>query len=57
MKYGLLTYRKNESNIGDYIQSLAAKRFLPKVDVLVNREELNKIDYELGGDFKWLVYA
>lgn len=42
MKYGLLKYRDQESNIGDYIQSLAAKRFLPKVDVLISREELNK---------------
>lgn len=43
MKYGLLKYRDKESNIGDYIQSLAAKRFLPQVDKLVSREKLDKV--------------
>lgn len=47
MKYGLLKYRDEESNIGDYIQSLAAKRFLPKVDKLVNREKLDKVSEDL----------
>ena len=42
MKYGLLTYDENERffNVGDNIQSLAAKQFLPKVDEFINREEL-----------------
>lgn len=42
MKYGLLTYKetKRSFNIGDNIQSLAAKQFLPQVDVFLNREEL-----------------
>ncbi|MDH7446583.1 polysaccharide pyruvyl transferase family protein [Aquimarina sp. 2201CG14-23] len=42
MKYGLLTYDENKRffNVGDNIQSLAAKQFLPKVDVLLNREKL-----------------
>jgi len=42
MKYGLLTYNegKKKINIGDYIQSLAAKQFLPKVDAFLNREKL-----------------
>jgi hypothetical protein len=42
MKYGLLTYKEtiNLFNIGDYIQSLAAKRFLPKIDAYINREEM-----------------
>ncbi len=48
MKYGLLKYRANESNIGDYVQSLAAKRFLPNVDVLISREALDEVDYELA---------
>lgn len=44
MKYGLLTYDENRKffNVGDNIQSLAAKQFLPKVDVYVNRERLNE---------------
>jgi hypothetical protein len=42
MKYGLLKYDENKRffNVGDNIQSLAAKQFLPKVDILLNREKL-----------------
>lgn len=42
MKYGLLTYAENRKffNVGDYIQSLAAKQFLPQADKLLNREAL-----------------
>lgn len=42
MKYGLLTYLegKKKYNVGDYVQSLAAKQFLPKVDQFLNREFL-----------------
>lgn len=39
--YGLLTYLAwPEYNAGDYIQSLAAAQFLPRVDKYVNREKL-----------------
>ena len=44
MKYGLFTYktsRFNKINIGDYIQSIAARQFLPQVDLLIERDELN----------------
>ena len=42
MKYGLLKYDENKRffNVGDNIQSLAAKQFLPHTDVLLNREKL-----------------
>ncbi|TNJ46461.1 polysaccharide pyruvyl transferase family protein [Tamlana fucoidanivorans] len=42
MKYGLLTYIENQKyfNIGDNIQSLAAKQFLPKVDKYIDRESM-----------------
>ncbi len=48
MKYGLLTYEENRRffNVGDNIQSLAAKQFLPQVDVFLNREKLG----EYNGD-------
>ena len=48
MKYGLLTYVENRKffNVGDYIQSLAAKQFLPRVDEFLNREAL--ADYADG---------
>jgi len=42
MKYGLLTYDENKRffNVGDNIQSLAAKQFIPQVDAFINREKL-----------------
>ncbi len=48
MKYGLLTYEENAKffNVGDNIQSLAAKQYLPRVDEFINREEL--ADYKGG---------
>lgn len=46
MKYGLLTYEENKRffNVGDNIQSLAAKQYLPQVDQLINREKL--VEYQ-----------
>jgi hypothetical protein len=41
--YGLLSYQAwPEYNVGDYIQSLAAARFLPRIDTYINREKLNR---------------
>lgn len=41
--YGALTYLASpEYNAGDYIQSLAAMRFLPRVDKYLCREKLNE---------------
>jgi len=42
MKYGLLSYVENKRffNVGDNIQSLAARQYLPRVDVFLNREKL-----------------
>lgn len=50
MKYALMTYMnvKNTFNVGDYIQSLAAKQFLPQVDTYINREELGQYDGDLA---------
>ncbi|WP_457969753.1 polysaccharide pyruvyl transferase family protein [Acinetobacter calcoaceticus] len=44
MKYSIMTYAEGDRwfNIGDYIQSLAAKQFLPQVDSYVNRERLGQ---------------
>jgi len=39
--YGLLSYET--INIGDEIQSLAARNFLPRIDVLLDRDHLNKV--------------
>jgi hypothetical protein len=42
-KYGLMIYPGTPTyNVGDYVQSLAAKQYLPKVDVLIEREKLKK---------------
>jgi hypothetical protein len=58
MLYGLLTYDENRKffNVGDNIQSLAARQFLPHVDELLNRERLgeykgDKIKLILNGWF------
>lgn len=40
-KYGLMKYEGG--NLGDEIQSLAAKRFLPRVDLYVDRDNLKNI--------------
>ena len=40
MKYGILFFKETD-NIGDDIQTYTAKRFLPHIDYLVEREELN----------------
>lgn len=39
MKYALLSYWSN--NLGDEIQSIAARQFLPRVDYYVERDRLN----------------
>jgi len=41
MPYALLKYRT--TNLGDPIQSLAARQFLPSVDLLVDRDALNAL--------------
>lgn len=48
MKYGLLKYEENSQffNVGDNIQSLAAKQFLPRVDTYINREKLGEYEGE-----------
>ncbi|WP_346218169.1 polysaccharide pyruvyl transferase family protein [Methanobrevibacter arboriphilus] len=40
MKFGLLKYDYTR-NLGDQIQSIAANKFLPKVDCFIDRAELN----------------
>lgn len=48
MKYGLLTYKENTQffNVGDNIQSLAAKQYLPKIDTYINREKMGQYEGE-----------
>lgn len=41
MKYGLIIFSKTD-NLGDDIQSYATKRYLPHVDYLIERENLNE---------------
>ena len=42
MKYGIFSYDENKIffNVGDNIQSLAAKQYMPRVDTYINRERL-----------------
>lgn len=41
VKYGLFSY--NTDNIGDEIQSIAARRFLPRVDYYVDRDTIDAL--------------
>ena len=41
-KYGLIVC--STENLGDDIQSLAAKQFLPRIDVYVDRDYINNIN-------------
>lgn len=54
--YGLMVYDfykyGEEVNIGDYIQSIAARQFLPKVDKYLEREYL---DEELDKEYKLIM--
>lgn len=43
IRYGLLKYVLTD-NIGDEIQSIAAKRFLPSVDYYINRDNFNEFN-------------
>lgn len=40
MKYGLIVFKETQ-NIGDDIQSYAAKQFLPKIDYYIERESMS----------------
>lgn len=45
MKNAVMVYQSNKDgifNIGDYIQSIAARQFFPKIDTFVNREKLDE---------------
>lgn len=42
-KYGIIFY-KYTSNIGDDIQTFASKRFLPKIDYIIDRESLDTFE-------------
>lgn len=46
-KYALMTYSKQSGyNLGDYIQSLAAKQYLPHVDHYISRDHLSEYNRE-----------
>lgn len=44
VQFALLTYPEDKTgcNLGDYIQSVAARRLLPRIDRLLNRESLSQ---------------
>ena len=42
MKYGLFEY--STENIGDEVQSIAARRFLPNIDYYFDRDNIDKTD-------------
>ena len=54
-KFGLLTYPSN--NLGDEIQSLAAKRLLPRVDFWVDREGLHLFDGDGHSEYRVILHG
>ena len=55
IKYAL--YRYDTYNLGDEIQSIAAKRFLPGVDYYINRDNINDVAFEDGDTVKLIMNA
>lgn len=59
-KFGIITYEKitysktNLINVGDYVQSIAARQFLPQVDTFISREGLKQYN---GDDVKMIMNA
>ncbi|HFH9839989.1 TPA: polysaccharide pyruvyl transferase family protein [Streptococcus suis] len=52
-KYALFNY--STENVGDEIQSLAAKRFLPQVDYYINRDFINDFQPESDEEIKLIM--
>lgn len=50
IKYGLFCY--DTENIGDEVQSIAARRFLPRVDYYIPRDEIDKFAYKSSDSVK-----
>ena len=50
MQYALLSY--HTTNLGDEIQSIAARQFLPSVDLLVERDRPNALSADAEGPYK-----
>lgn len=55
MKYGILKY--SSINIGDEVQSVAAMRFLPKIDYYVQRERVDQFKSKNGEKVKMFMNA
>jgi hypothetical protein len=52
-RFGLLSYQT--VNLGDEIQSIAARKFLPRVDQYLDREGLNEVTSPGGGRIKLIM--
>jgi len=48
IKFGLLEY--STPNLGDEIQSIAARYYLPHIDFFINREKLDMFQGHPGDD-------
>lgn len=53
VKYGLYCY--DTENIGDEIQSVAAKRFLPRVDYYINRDNIDSAHFKTNEEVKLIM--
>lgn len=49
-RYALISH--STINLGDEIQSIAVRQFLPRVDLLVDRDQLNRLPADASGRYK-----
>ncbi len=52
IKYGLMGCSRAQTNVGDYVQAIAARQYLPKIDVYRDREDLHTYN---GDDIKMIM--
>ena len=52
-KYGLLSYKTE--NLGDEIQSIAARRFLPRIDYYFDRDDIDATKIKAGDKVKLIM--
>lgn len=52
-KYALFEY--NTENVGDEVQSIAARRFLPQVDYYIDRDEITNFKHKSGENVKLIM--
>lgn len=52
-RFGLFTY--TTENVGDEIQSIAARQFLPRIDYHINRDDIDNLNYKDATNVKLIM--